>query len=1124
MTTEYPNFCLLHKPTVSLQFHSQIVPSPPRRCTPHRIVPTRLFNLCALAYCTAHPYRNSRARVVCKRRAAGLLRFPGMAAVMAVAPESVVQGTAASGVRVASWAPEPAALKHVVGMLSEASSANSSVHESLYRQLESYATNSDFNNYLAHILVRGVSSPQNDAGRPEPDPAHAAAVRQVAGLLLKNNMRLLYKNLPLERQTFINDELLRAVTDQLRTVRASAAICIATIVSKTGFAAWPDLIPTLKRCLDSGQQSPIDGALTVLCRLAEDIPHLLDQESGNALDAVVPKIIIFCSHPTTSVRAMSLQIMNHLLLVVSPMSNICVDAYCQALFRIADDNTIDVRKRVCTAICLLLQAKPDALAPYMRNIIEYMLISSKHHDEQVALEACEFWNICAKLKDAKHHLVDYVPQLVAMLLDNMVYSDSDRALIGSTDEHDNMVPDRPEDIRPRFHQPRLREIESSPQNTISSLERITPSTSSTANSEDIKLQTQPLGSKSALVTMGFGPGSQLANTRDSSSLVSNTLAQSGTGLPIEGGHAFGSGDSSFSKDGMKSNCGPRANLGESQIRQLNPQNQSVSEDDNESEDGDAWEHSEDVLEWSVRKSSASSLEALAWIFSEDVLAAVLARLNDRLSSDQWEQRECAVLALGAIASGCYAGMESHLRNLFPFLIHLLSDPHYMVRSITCWTLSRYAHWVVHRRDDALFEQLLACFLQRVLDHNKTVQKAACSALSSFEEEAGHALSGYLKHILPALVSAFGQYQVNNLVVLYDSISTLADAVGRDMGDADHLNVIMPPLINKWNSLADTDEAILPLLECLSCVFRAIEAHAQQFAPNVLARCVNIIEAVYKIEAGGERHDVHVEFLTCSLDLMCGLTEAMGPSIDPLVANSSDGAKPLLPLLFLAMRDRRQEVRQSAFALVGEFARSRLPSLIPALHEYVQFIISALDPEYMSVSNNATWALGEMVMMAGFLPPSVPIHRDTIKHALVEGALDPLIRVVNMPQLNKSLLENTAITLGRMGLVIPDAMAPRLGSFARAVFLSLRDIRDDSEKEQAAHGMNALVKLNPTAIFDCFAYYVDAIASWYYCKPDLEADFAAILSGYKLSMGEQWYALFRSFSPALQSLLKDRFKL
>lgn len=1055
---------------------------------------------------------------------------------MAVAPETVVQGAGASGVRVASWSPDPTALRHVVGMLKEASSGNSAVHETLYRQLESYATNSDFNNYLAHILVRGVATIASldaapvETTQPAPDASQAAGVRQVAGLLLKNNIRLLYKNLPVERQTFINSELLRAVTDELRTVRASAAICIATVVSKTGFAAWPELVPTLLRCLDSGQVAATDGALTVVCRLAEDAPHLLDQEPSNALDALIPKVLVFCSHPTTSVRAMSLQIMNHLLLVMPPALHTCIDAYCQSLFRIADDTTVDVRKRVCTAICLLLQSKPDALAPYMRNIIEYMLLSSKHADEQVALEACEFWIISSELKGVKHHLREYVPQLVAVLLDNMVFSESDRALIGSTDEQDEMVPDRPEDMRPRFHQPRLREIDSTPQINVSPLDHVTTPSNSSITSEDVKLQSLAMG-KSGLATGDFGPGSQPSMPRDISSLAnsSTTVSQSRSSLALEGGHAFGSGGTSISKDGMKANyaqSGTRANHSELllQNEQQHRQIHSGSEDDDDTDDGTAWEACEDGFEWSVRKCSASSLDALSCIFSEEVLAAVLARLQERLSSEQWEQRECAVLALGAIANGCYDGIESHMHRIFPFLIHLLSDAHYMVRSITCWTLSRYARWVVHQRDDARFERLLASFLQRVLDHNKLVQKAACSALASFEEEAGPALSRYLKHILQVLVTAFGRYQAKNLVVLYDSICTLADAVGRDLGEVEHLNVIMPPLINKWNSLADTDEAILPLLNCLSCVFRAIEAPARQFAPNVLARCVNIIEAVYKIEAGGQRQDIHGEFLTCSLDLMCGLTESIGSNIDPLVANSSAGAKPLLPLLFLAMRDRRQEVRQSAFALVGEFARSRLPSLIPALHEYVQFIIEALGPEHMSVSNNATWALGEMVMMAGFLPPNVPIHRDAIKRSLVEGALDPLIRVVNMPHLNKSLLENTAITLGRMGLVIPDAMAPRLGSFARAVFLLLRDIRDDSEKEQAAHGMNALVKQNPTAIFDCFAYYVDAIASWYYCKPDLEADFAAILTGYKVSMGEQWYALFRSFSPALQSLLKDRFKL
>lgn len=410
------------------------------------------------------------------------------------------------------------------------------------------------------------------------------------------------------------------------------------------------------------------------------------------------------------------------------------------------------------------------------------------------------------------------------------------------------------------------------------------------------------------------------------------------------------------------------------------------------------------------------------------------------------------------------------------------------------------------------------------DHNKSVQRAACSALANFEEEAGPALANYLGPILQTFTTAFPHYQARSRIALYDCICTLADVIGNELGKEEHLNVLLPPLIQEWNNCVDTDKEILPLLECLAFVFRAIGPAARPFAENILARCVNIIEAVYKNEASGQSDAIHVEFLTCSLDLVCGLAEAIGPDMDPHVANRKNGATPLLPLVFVAMKDGRQEVRQSAFALVGEFARARLPSMIPAFHEYVRYTADALNPEYMSVANNATWALGEFVMMAGFLPANVPIHRDAIQQALVERALDRLIRFVGMPHLNKNLRENAAMTLGRMGLVIPDALAPRLGAFGQAVFSVLRDVGDDVEKEQACHGINVLVRKNPSAVFDALVYYVDVVASWFHCKADLEAEYAAILLGFKVSLGEQWPLWFSSLPGSSQRLLKERFHL
>lgn len=64
-------------------------------------------------------------------------------------------------------------------------------------------------------------------------------------------------------------------------------------------------------------------------------------------------------------------------------------------------------------------------------------------------------------------------------------------------------------------------------------------------------------------------------------------------------------------------------------------------------------------------------------------------------------------------------------------------------------------------------------LRGVLDRNKCVQEAACSALATFEEEAREELRPQLPEIVDTLAKACAVYTRRNLRMLYDAISTLA---------------------------------------------------------------------------------------------------------------------------------------------------------------------------------------------------------------------------------------------------------------------------------------------------------------------------------------------------------------
>jgi transportin-1 len=308
-------------------------------------------------------------------------------------------------------------------------------------------------------------------------------------------------------------------------------------------------------------------------------------------------------------------------------------------------------------------------------------------------------------------------------------------------------------------------------------------------------------------------------------------------------------------------------------------------------------------------------------------------------------------------------------QIVAFLIPLLDDKFPLIRSITCWTLSRYSKFIVqslgHPNGREQFDKILIGLLRRILDTNKRVQEAACSAFATLEEEAAEELVPRLEIILQHLMCAYGKYQRRNLRILYDALGTLADAVGAELNQAKYLDIFMPPLIAKWQQLPNSDKDLFPLLECFTSVAQALGPGFSQFAEPVFLRCISLIQCqqLAKVDpnAAGALYDK--EFIVCSLDLLSGLTEGLGAGIESLVAQSN-----LRDLLLQCCMDEAADVRQSALALLGDISRVCPIHLHPRLQEFLTVAAKQLTPQSVkdavSVANNACWAIGELAIKIG----------------------------------------------------------------------------------------------------------------------------------------------------------------
>ncbi|XP_033738746.1 transportin-1-like isoform X1 [Pecten maximus] len=527
---------------------------------------------------------------------------------------------------------------------------------------------------------------------------------------------------------------------------------------------------------------------------------------------------------------------------------------------------------------------------------------------------------------------------------------------------------------------------------------------------------------------------------------------------------------------------------------------------------DGFDDDDSLSDWNLRKCSAAALDVLANVFREEILPILLPILKETLFHNDWDIKESGILVLGAIAEGCMNGMIPHLPELIPYLISRLSDKKALVRSITCWTLSRYAHWVVGQPHELYLKPLMTELLKRVLDSNKRVQEAACSAFATLEEEACTELVPYLGFILETLVYAFNKYQHKNLLILYDAIGTLADSVGHHLNKPDYVNMLMPPLIQKWNVLKDEDKDLFPLLECLSSVATALQSGFLPYCEPVYRRCVSLVEQTLNQNFMSMSHPDRYEppdkdFMIVALDLLSGLAEGLEQHIEALVANSN-----ILKLLFQCMQmtlyscpttqDPMPEVRQSSFALLGDLTKACFQHVKPCIGDFMPILGSNLNPEFISVCNNATWAIGEISikMIATEMQPYVTL------------VLAPLIDIINRPNTPKTLLENTAITIGRLGLVCPQEVAPSLQQFIRQWCTSLRNIRDNEEKDSAFRGVCHMINVNPGGVVQDFIFFCDAVASWSQPKADLKDMFYKILHGFKNQVGEENWTKFSDQFP------------
>lgn len=548
----------------------------------------------------------------------------------------------------------------------------------------------------------------------------------------------------------------------------------------------------------------------------------------------------------------------------------------------------------------------------------------------------------------------------------------------------------------------------------------------------------------------------------------------------------------------------------------NNDNDSDSDSDDDDDDDDDFDNS---YTWNLRKCSAATVDVLSTSFPQEVLKYSFPIIKSNMNANEWPIREASILTLGAISEAALQHADAQLPELIPFLVDRLKDDQPRVRQIACWTLGRYSSWVC---SEALsggsfanyFSPTFQAIMDCALDKKKVVQESACSSLSDFiESSEPQLLSQFVEPLLHHFQAYFANYRRKNLIILYDTIQTFVDKVGEELRyNQSFIDLLLPPLLQKWQALDDNDKDLWPLLECMSSVAAAIGESFANVALPIYERTFKILNDCIEQDKIATSDPSFIapekDFIITSLDLIDGLIQGLTIHSGELIKmNDSKSKYSLMELILTCLDDNVDDVRQSAYSLIGDcaiylFDLMIKPYIQPLMINIYQEI-GKLNENSVASCNNAIWALGEIAIRS---------DNNLIDQYLANflRLLEPLIHDFNA---DITLLENTAITIGRFGIYYPNQTL----YIAQEVLIMWSELiiglEDNEEKASSVYGMCNIIMKHPEITNDLgnVRSIIDMIGNYNEPTVELVETFKLLLNGFKNGLGDEWNRIIMTTS-------------
>ncbi|KAF8966870.1 armadillo-type protein [Flammula alnicola] len=403
-------------------------------------------------------------------------------------------------------------------------------------------------------------------------------------------------------------------------------------------------------------------------------------------------------------------------------------------------------------------------------------------------------------------------------------------------------------------------------------------------------------------------------------------------------------------------------------------------------------------EWNVSMAAATCLALLAGAVQDAIVPAVIPFIEAHIKSEDWHQREAAIMTFGSILEGPDPAVLTPLVNqALPLLIDMMTDNNLHVKDTTAWTLGRICDLLITTiKPDVHLHPLISALVNGLQDSPRIVANC-CWALMNLADQYGiyyedegevpqnGPLSPYYEGVVQALlrVTESAGNESNYRTAAYEAITSYLtqatpDAITVVQSTAvtilqrmEHLLSIQNQILgvddrNNWNELQSN------LCGVVICVVRKLNDGIRPLADRIMTLVLQLIQS-----AGKTSTVLEDAFLV------------VGALASALESNFAPYIQAFLPYLYPALKAHEDtQLCTVAVGIIGDISRALGEQSTQYAGPFMTVLLENLQSDVLNrnVKISILSCFGDIALAIG--PAFEPYFETTMGVLRQAGAVEP----------------------------------------------------------------------------------------------------------------------------------------